>query len=69
MMTTKTMKIVNVAMTVIFVVSVAVLLVVTGFILNNWGYKDGYCSALGGSTIGNARVCDVDGRVVEIPTP
>lgn len=33
------------------------------------GYRDGYCSALGGTTIGDSsdRICNVGGKVVEIP--
>lgn len=53
----------------LFVAAAIALVVFTISLANNIGYKDGYCSALGGSTIGDSRVCNVDGRVVEIPSP
>lgn len=37
--------------------------------VQNEGYKDGYCSGINGTTIGDSRVCNVDGKVVEIPKP
>lgn len=51
---------------IIFVSSVAVFL---GATLNNAGYEDGYCSAIGGERLSGDRACNVDGRVVEIPSP
>ena len=33
--------------------------------IENHGYDDGYCKALGGTTI-TTEVCDVDGKVVKI---
>ena len=53
-------------MFIIFVIAFIVLLVTSAY---DKGYEDGYCSALNGSTIGDARVCNVDGMVVEIPSP
>lgn len=53
----------------LFVICIVFFAVSIVAIANNIGYKDGYCSALGGATIGDARVCNVDGRVVEIPSP
>lgn len=54
-------------LTVLFVLFIAVAAVSIVAIANNTGYKNGYCSALGGSAIGDARVCNIDGRVVGIP--
>lgn len=31
------------------------------------GYDDGYCAALGATRIEGNRLCNLDGRVVEIP--
>lgn len=53
-------------MFITFVIAFIVLLVTSAY---DKGYEDGYCSALNGSTIGDARVCNVDGMVVEIPSP
>lgn len=69
MMSRRTEKIFDWVFGFFFVAAVVFLAIFTVSLANNIGYKDGYCSALGGSTIGDARVCNVDGRVVEIPSP
>ena len=63
------LDILDIVLKVVVAIFVAVAVISVGALLVNQGYKDGYCSALGGSTIGDARVCNVDGRVVEIPKP
>ncbi len=35
--------------------------------VNEIGYKDGYCTAIGGESLGMSnKLCNVDGRIVEI---
>jgi hypothetical protein len=56
--------------------SIAYALVTVGILLaillcfltvNEIGYKDGYCTAIGGESLGMSnKLCNVDGRVVEI---
>ena len=37
------------------------------FSVKEIGYKDGYCTAIGGESLGMSnKLCNVDGRVVEI---
>lgn len=66
-LTRKGEKIIDFIISTLFVLAIVVGAVSIGFILFNNGYARGYCHALGGETIGSERVCNVDGRVVEIP--
>lgn len=66
-LTRRSEKILDYATWVITALAVVAGVLAIGFILWNSGYARGYCHALGGETIGSERVCNVDGRVVEIP--
>lgn len=63
------MKTIDRVLPIMFAVAIAIGLVLLAFLINNFGYKDGYCSALNGKVIGDSRFCNVDNRVVEIPKP